>query len=112
MTIRVLGAIALFCLCGQALAAQPQANAERKAAQRAAFLRGDASTKAAPKPQPQTEAEAVAERTVLPNGIIEMELPEDRMLELTAIRNADGTISIGHHDLDVAPVAKKEASRD
>jgi hypothetical protein len=111
---RGLLAVAVALACTPVLAAQPQnpGNGERKAAQRAAFLRGDASTKAPPKQQPSTEAEALAARKVLPNGIIELQLPEDRMLELTAVRNADGSLTVGHHDLDATHAPKQEASHD
>ncbi|MEO5629385.1 MAG: hypothetical protein ABIQ62_06420 [Thermomonas sp.] len=103
-------AVASSVFCAQALAAQPQSNIEKKAAKRAAFLRGDASTKAPRVQQPKTEAEAVAAKRVLAGGIIELQLPEDRMLELTAIKRADGTIEIGHNDLDVSLAETKEVS--
>ncbi|MDQ3040485.1 MAG: hypothetical protein M3Q51_02265 [Pseudomonadota bacterium] len=103
-------ATASSLFCAQALAAQPQNNSERGAAKRAAFLSGDASTKEAPVKQPRTEAEAVATKRELAGGIVELQLPEDRMLELTAIKRADGTIEIGHGHLDAPVAAPKEAS--
>lgn len=103
-------AVVSSLLCGQVLAAQPQGVAEKKAAKRAAFLRGDASTKAAPVKPPKDEAAAVAAKRVVAGGIVELQLPEDRMLELTAIKRADGTIEIGHNPLGAPAQAAKEES--
>lgn len=111
ISIRMAAAAMLLAGAATVMAAQPQANIEKKEAKRAAFLRGDAATKAAPVKQPRTEAQAISAQRVLAGGIVEMQLPEDRMLELTAIKRADGSIEIGHNDLDApAPVVEKEAS--
>lgn len=91
-----------------AMAAQDQNKAAEKAAakaaRKAAFLRGDASTRAKPVVPPRSEREAVAAKRVLANGIVEMHLPEDRMLELVAVKQADGTVVVGHGD--AAPARK------
>lgn len=101
------------CLVGTtALAAQPQEKRDSHAAKRAAFLRGDASSKAPRIPAPKNEAEAIAAKRVLANGIIEIQLPADRMLELTAIKRADGTVEVRHIDLDQPVAEAKEISLD
>ena len=38
----------------------------------------------------------------LANGIVEMQLPEDRIVNLAAVRRADGSVAVGHVDLDAA----------
>ncbi len=112
ISVRTGCAVVLLAGAATVMAAQPQNNDEKKPPKRAAFLRGDASTKAAPIKQPKDEAQAIAARRTVVDGIVEMQLPEDRMLELTAIKRADGTIEIGHNDLH-APVAniEQEASK-
>lgn len=111
ISIRMAGAAMLLAGTATVMAAQPPGSVEKKAAKRAAFLRGDATTKAAPVKQPKTEAQAVSAQRVVTGGIVETQLPEDRMLELTAIKRADGTIEIGHNDLDAAASKpKQEAS--
>lgn len=97
-TILTVGAAALVAVgsAGFADAAQPSQNAQAKAAQRAAFMRGDASTKVRPQPQPQTEQEALATKREVMPGVIEMQLPEDRMVELVLVRDADGTTRMVH----------------
>lgn len=98
LAIAVLGIVAI----AGAQAAQPADVAAKKELRRQAFLQGKAASKVAPQKQPRDEREALATRRVTQSGIVEMKLPEDRMLELTAIRRPDGTIDVGHHALDGA----------
>lgn len=102
----VLGVLAI----AGAHAAQPADVAAKKELRRQAFLQGKAASKVLPQKQPRNEREAMATRRVTPSGIVELKLPEDRMLELTAIRRADGSIDVGHHALDGAH--DQEASHD
>jgi len=76
--------------CASALAANPQG--AKKGLYRSAFVRGDASSKARPHVAPRSEREAVARKTYLANGIVAMELPEDRMVNLVAVRQPDGSV--------------------
>jgi hypothetical protein len=102
----VLGVLAI----AGAHAAQPADVAAKKELRRQAFLQGKAASKVLPQKQPRNEREAMATRRVTPSGIVELKLPEDRMLELTAIRRADGSIDVGHHALDGG--RDQEASHD
>jgi hypothetical protein len=80
---------------------------------RSAFVRGDAASKVKPHKAPKTEREAVAAKQVVAHGIVAMELPEDRMVNLVAIQRPDGSIEIGHEAVDApAPAAAKEIARD
>ncbi len=63
---------------------------------RADFVRGNASSKAPRVVPPKNEQEAIAARKVTAAGIIEMQLPEDRMVNLVRIENADGSVSYEH----------------
>jgi hypothetical protein len=95
------------------MAAQPAEKANEKAAKRAAFLRGDAATRKQPQVQPSNEQEALRTRRQVAPGVIEMKLPEDRMLNLVLVRHADGTSEIVHEPLDGAPASRKqEAARE
>ena len=82
--------------------------------QRSAFVRGDAASMVKRHKAPKTEREAVAAKRVVGHGIVAMELPEDRMVNLVAIPRADGTIEIGHEGVgaESAPAATKEIARD
>jgi hypothetical protein len=39
---------------------------------------------------------------VISADIVEMQLPEDRIVNLAAVRRADGSVAVGHVDLDAA----------
>ena len=107
LAIAVLGILAI----AGAQAAQPADVAAKKELRRQAFLQGKAASRVVPQKQPRNEREALATRRVTNSGIVEMKLPEDRMLELTAIRRADGSIDVGHHALDGAH-DRQEVSHD
>ena len=96
LVLAVIGIV----ISAPALAAQDPdkaaAKAAAKEARRAAFLNGAPSSKARAVVQPKTESEAVAAQRVVSAGIVEMQLPEDRMLELVEIKHADGSVSVGH----------------
>lgn len=64
--------------------------------QRKAFVRAEASSKASRPAQPATEAEAVQQMKVLPGGVIEIPLPEDRMLYVNRVVDAQGKAHVGH----------------
>lgn len=111
----VLALAAIGILAGApALAAQDPEKAAAKAAAKAlkreAFLAGKAASKRAPVVQPKTESESLATRRVLAEGIVEMQLPEDRMVELVEIRRPDGTVFVGHRG-DEAPAHTAERAR-
>lgn len=63
---------------------------------KADFVRGNATSKAKRVTPPSTEQEAVATRRVAARGIVELQLPEDRMVNLVAVRHADGTVTYQH----------------
>ena len=75
-------------------AAQSQAGKSKRA--KADFVRGNENTKAKRVTPPKTEQEAVAKRRLATHGIVELQLPEDRMVNLVAVRHADGTITYRH----------------
>ena len=107
----MLALAAIGILAGApALAAQNPEKAAAKALKREAFLAGKAASKRAPVVQPKTETESVATRRVLAEGIVEMQLPEDRMVELVEIRRPDGTVFVGHRG-DEAPAHAIERAR-
>lgn len=60
------------------------ASSARSSAQRAAI--------------PRTEAESMATTRTLANGTVARKVPLTQMSTLTAVRNADGSISIAHGD--------------
>lgn len=66
--------------------------------QRKAFVRAEASSKAARPAQPATEAQAIDQMQVLPDGIIEIPLPADRMLHMKRTVDARGNAHVGHGD--------------
>lgn len=110
-------AVACSLASGGLLAATPTdaGNGGNKGLQRSAFVRGDAASKVKRHKAPKTEREAVAAKQVVAHGIVAMELPEDRMVNLVAIKRADGSIEIGHEEVDAksAPsVAAQEIARD
>ncbi|MGG6461821.1 hypothetical protein [Solilutibacter silvestris] len=101
-------AIGVIFLAGTTVqAAQPADKAAAKAAKREAFLRGDASSKGKRLVMPRTETEAVAAKRVLPAGIVEIPVPEDRLMNVYAVKRADGTYTTSHDEKPVAPVRKE-----
>ena len=60
------------------------------------FVRGAASSKAKRVTPPRTEQEALAKKRYVAHGIVELQLPEDRMVNLVAVRHADGTVTYEH----------------
>lgn len=75
------------------LAAPPAGQGKREAAD---FVRGKANTKAARVELPKNEAEAIAERRITSAGIVEIQLPEDRMVNLVQVTRADGSVVFVH----------------
>ncbi len=60
------------------------------------FVRGHANSKAQRVTPPKTEQEAIESRRITAQGIVELQLPEDRMVNLVAVRHADGTVTYQH----------------
>lgn len=56
---------------------------------------------------PLTEAEAGANQRRLASGGIVQQVPESLMTDLVVVRNADGTLRIGHADADGQPVVEE-----
>ena len=116
---RKISIIGIAAACGLASASAAAAGptdagkGEKKGLYRTAFVRGDASSKAKRHVAPRNEREALARRKVLANGVVTIELPEDRMVDLVAVRRADGSIVIGHADEHAdLPATAKEAARE
>lgn len=85
---------AVLCAAGFTVMAAPPAGKGKR--ELADFVRGKANTKAPRVELPRTEAEAVAERRMTSAGIIELQLPEDRMVNLAQVKRADGTVVFVH----------------
>lgn len=94
----ILTGIAAACglATASANAADPvdAGNGAKKGLYRSAFVRGDASSKAKRHIAPRNEREALARKTYAANGILAMELPEDRMVNLVAVRRPDGSLEL------------------
>jgi hypothetical protein len=75
------------------VAAPPAGKGKRE---KADFVRGKSNTRAARVTPPKNEREALATRRVTASGIVEMQLPEDRMVNLVAVRRADGSVALVH----------------
>ncbi len=60
------------------------------------FVLGAASSKVKRHVAPNTEREALAKKRVVRAGVIEMELPEDRMVNLVAVPGPDGRMRVVH----------------
>jgi hypothetical protein len=58
--------------------------------------------------QPETAAEAEAERIILPNGAEIMPLPLELMVSLEAHVDADGYVVTGHNDASIDRTTSKE----
>jgi len=94
---KLLLVTAMFAgLASMMASAAPQSDNSKKKRDNGDFVRGHANTKEARVVVPKTEQEAVANKRVVAAGIIEMELPEDRMVNLVEVKNADGTVSYMH----------------
>lgn len=63
---------------------------------KADFVRGNENSKAKRVTPPRTEQEAIASKRVAARGIVELQLPEDRMVNLVAVHHADGTVTYQH----------------
>ena len=103
--------IGIMAACGLAsasvMAADPATagNGAKKGLYRSAFVRGDASSKAKRHVAPRTEREALARKTLAANGLVSMELPEDRMVNLVQVRRADGSFALREESADSAAQA-------
>lgn len=109
------GLLAATCAvaCAAAMAAPPDPESHPgKGKKSSSFVRGEANSKVKRQQPPKTEAEAIATKRVVANGIVEMELPEDRMVNLVERTRADGTKEIGHFDLDKPVDEHQEAARE
>ena len=71
----------------QALAAQDRAMGRTNAAKRGRV--GEPRL-------PRNEAEALRTKVEYPNGMVSMDVPEELMTEIVAVRRADGTVEITH----------------
>lgn len=71
-------------------------NSSNNKRDRADFVRGNDNTKRQRVVLPKTEKEAIANMRRVEPGIIEMQLPEDRMVNLVPVRNADGSMGFEH----------------
>ena len=91
----LIGAVALAATA-TAQTTDPDNNSSKTKRDRADFVRGNANTKQARVVQPKNEEEAMATRRLVEPGIIEMQLPEDRMVNLVAVRQADGSLRYEH----------------
>lgn len=86
----LLGAVSIVATA----AAQSQAGKGKR--DKGDFVRGNENTKAKRVVPPRTEQEAIATKRVAARGIVELQLPEDRMVNLVAVRHADGTVTYQH----------------
>lgn len=101
IAVRVLPGL-FIGTCFAATAAQAPAKPDPNQLRLTPFVLGAASSKAKPKVLPKTESQAIATKRVVRAGVIAMELPEDRMMNLVATRRADGTMQIGHEESPAA----------
>ena len=62
------------------------------------FVRGNENSKARRVTPPKTEQEAIARKRVTARGVVELQLPEDRMVNLVAVRDADGMVVGYRHE--------------
>ena len=86
----------IICTCFAASAAQPPAKSAAKEVRMTPFVLGHASSKTKRHVAPRTEREALAKKQFVRSGVIAMELPEDRMVNLVAVPRADGTVEVLH----------------
>lgn len=90
----LIGAVAVAASATAQTSKGPDSGKSKRA--HADFVRGSANTKKARVVQPRTEKEAIATRRQVEPGIIEMQLPEDRMVDLVGVRQADGSLRYEH----------------
>ena len=64
------------------------------------FVRGNENSKSKRVAPPKTEQEAIARKRVTAQGQVELQLPEDRMVNLVAVRNADGVVVGYQHEAE------------
>ncbi len=64
------------------------------------FVRGNENSKAKRVAPPKNEQEAIARKRVTALGVVELHLPEDRMVNLVAVRNADGVVVGYQHEAE------------
>lgn len=89
---------AVLCAASVTVMAAPPAGKGKR--ELADFVRGKPNTKAPRVELPKNEAEAIAERRITSAGIVELQLPEDRMVNLTQVKRADGTVVFVHQGDD------------
>ena len=74
------------------------------------FVRGNENSKAKRVAPPKTEQEAIARKRVTAQGVVELQLPEDRMVNLVAVRGADGTV-VGYRHQDESETPQAPATQ-
>jgi len=90
--VALLGAVSIIA----PVVAQSQNGKGKGKRDKGDFVRGHENSKAKRVTPPKTELEAIVNRRVAAYGIVELELPEDRMVDLVAVRHADGTVTYQH----------------
>lgn len=83
-------------VCSSASAADATSQPSTKELRLTPFVLGEASSRAKRHAAPRTEKEALARKRIVRGGIIAFELPEDRMVNLVAVRRADGVMETMH----------------
>lgn len=83
--------------------ATAQTKIEKPKRDRADFVRGNENSKAKRVTPPKNEQEAIARKRTVAHGVVELQLPEDRMVNLVAVRNADGVVVGYQHQDETAP---------
>lgn len=92
-SVLLASALVLAAASFAVLAAPPAGKGKRD---RDDFVRGNSNTKGQRVILPKSEQEAIAERRMTAAGIVEIQLPEDRMVNLVAIKRPDGTVVLVH----------------
>lgn len=64
------------------------------------FVRGNENSKGKRVTPPKNEQEAIARKRTTARGVVELQLPEDRMVNLVAVRDADGTVVGYRHEAE------------
>ncbi len=107
MTTAVVTGSALLLLAGNAMAAKPMTDAQKKA-QAAAV-----AAKSRNLPQPRTMAEADATQTRLPNGGVMVLVPTELWNHLSVTRDPDGALRLVESEGEAVPArARKEAEHE
>lgn len=103
----------IICTCFAASAAEAPGKTAIKELRLTPFVLGAASSKAKLHASPKNEQQALATKRVTRAGVIEMELPEDRAMNLVAVRRADGTTEIREELAgDAAPAAAQQEAHE